>query len=179
MEPNSYHNGKYLQLMNKCKTCGKNAEGEFCFQHKPHKKMKQIKFKTNGFDKEALDKACLEDTKKVFKTLTEKNYLEIFDGVDWRGSKKQIEHLQMIEMFTTIWKKRIHKSEISKEYLGKEALSIFFHHILPKEKYPQAMLDEENIILLTLDEHNNVENDMFKYEEINKRRIALREKYSL
>ena len=58
-------------------------------------------------------------------------------------------------------------------------LSIFFHHILPKEKYPEAALDEENIILLTLNEHGNVENNIYKYEEINKRRTYLKTKYNL
>ena len=85
----------------------------------------------------------------------------------------------MREMFLRIWKKRLHKSEISGERLGTEPLSIFFHHILPKEKYQQAALDEENIILLTLDEHTNVENDIYRYEEVNKRRKYLKEKIQL
>jgi len=63
------------------------------------------------------------------------------------------------------------------DYLGKEPLTVFFHHILPKEKYPQAMFDEENIVLLTLDEHTNVENDMYKYEIVNKMREKLLKKY--
>ena len=84
---------------------------------------------------------------------------------------------QMREMFLDIWKKRPHKSEISGTYLGKEAMSTYFHHILPKEKYPEACLDEENIILLTLEEHSNVENDMYRYEEVNKRRNQLNLKY--
>ena len=85
----------------------------------------------------------------------------------------------MREMFMKIWKKRLHKSEISGERLGTEPLSIFFHHILPKEKYNQAALDEENIILMTLEEHSNVENDTYRYEEVNKRREYLKEKYDL
>lgn len=85
----------------------------------------------------------------------------------------------MREMFLKIWKTRLHKSEISGERLGTEPLSIFFHHILPKEKYKDATLDEENIILLTLDEHANVENDIYRYEEVNKRREYLRTKYNL
>ena len=89
------------------------------------------------------------------------------------------EKSSMREMFLRIWKKRLHKSEISGERLGTEPLSIFFHHILPKEKYQQAALDEENIILLTLDEHTNVENDIYRYEEVNKRRKYLKEKYDL
>jgi hypothetical protein len=86
-------------------------------------------------------------------------------------------HIQQREMFLDIWKKRAHKSEISGTYLGKEPMSTYFHHILPKEKYPEACLDEENIILLTLEEHSNVENDMYRYEEVNNRRNQLNLKY--
>lgn len=81
------------------------------------------------------------------------------------------------DFFLSIWKKRTHHSEVSGAYLGKEAMSTYFHHILPKEKYPEACLDEENIILLTLEEHSNVENDMYKYEEVNERRNQLKLKY--
>jgi hypothetical protein len=58
-------------------------------------------------------------------------------------------------------------------------MSTYFHHILPKEKYPKACFDEENIILLTLDEHTNVESDMYKYPEVNKRRELLKIKYEI
>jgi len=85
----------------------------------------------------------------------------------------------MRDLFISIWKKRPHRSEVSDAFLGKEPLTIFFHHILPKEKYPQAAFDEENIILLTLDEHTNVENVMYRYEEINRRRDHLKIKYNL
>ena len=85
----------------------------------------------------------------------------------------------MRDLFISVWKKRAHRSEVSDTFLGKEPLTIFFHHILPKEKYPQAAFDEENIILLTLDEHTNVENDMYRYEEVNKRRSYLKTKYDL
>lgn len=85
----------------------------------------------------------------------------------------------MCEFFLTIWKKRPHRSEVSGDNLGREPLSVFFHHILPKEKYPEAALDEENIILLTLDEHTNVENDMYRYEEVNKRRNQLKLKFNI
>lgn len=87
--------------------------------------------------------------------------------------------MQMREFFLSIWKKKPHYSEISGVYLGSEAMSTYFHHILPKEKYPEASLDEENIILLTLDEHTNVESDIYKYEEVNRRREQLKQKYNL
>ena len=84
---------------------------------------------------------------------------------------------KMQEFFLSIWKKRPHKSEISGTYLGKEPMSTYFHHILPKEKYPQACSDEENIVVLSLNEHSNVENDMYRYEEVNKKRNLLKLKY--
>ena len=84
---------------------------------------------------------------------------------------------QMQHFFIGIWCTRPHFSEASGKYLGKEPMSTFFHHILPKEKYPEAALDEENIILLTLDEHTNVEGDVYKYEEVNNRRELLKIKY--
>lgn len=127
----------------KCKTCGKNSDGEYCFQHKPRKGLAQSRLKP---------------------TLTPKK--GVSDG-----------YIQQRDMFLNVWKKRPHKSEVSGAYLGSEPMSTYFHHILPKEKYPEACLDEENIILLTLEEHSNVENDIYKYEEINERRNQLKLKY--
>ena len=85
----------------------------------------------------------------------------------------------MQDFFLKIWKKRLHYSQVSMDYLGDEPLSIFFHHILPKEKYPEAAFDEENIILLTLNEHDQVESDIYRFEEINKRREQLKKKYEI
>ena len=92
-------------------------------------------------------------------------------------NKKTDEVLKRQEFFLSIWKKRIHHSEISGDFLGTEPLSTFFHHILPKSKYPEGAYDEENIILLTLEEHDNVENDMYKYQIVNEKRSYLMEKY--
>ena len=83
------------------------------------------------------------------------------------------------EFYLRIWMKRPHKSEVSGTYLGEEPLTTFFHHILPKRNYEQAVFDEENIILLTPDEHGNVENDMYRYEEVNKKRDYLKQQYNL
>jgi hypothetical protein len=131
-------------MKTQCKTCGKNCEGEYCFNHKPRKRI-----------------ATQNLTKSVKKERVIRDISE------------------MQEFFLQIWRKKLHYSEVSMDYLGKEPLSVFFHHILPKEKYPQASLDEENIILLTLDEHTNVESDMYRYEEVNKRREQLKQKYEI
>ena len=137
--------------MSLCKTCGKKCDKEYCFQHKPRKPL----VATKGFPLYA----------------TQRN-MDLYEKV-------LSDTIQMQKFFLQIWKKRAHKSEVSGESLGSEALSIFFHHILSKEKYPQAALDEENIILLTLNEHNTVENDMYKYDEVNKRREQLKKKYDI
>tara|TARA_R110000868_G_scaffold173661_2_gene409957 strand:+ start:1040 stop:1441 length:402 start_codon:yes stop_codon:yes gene_type:complete len=132
-------------MAHKCKTCGKNSDGEYCFQHKPRTQLQKCGIKPSL------------TTKKV-----------VSDG-----------YIIQREMFLDIWKKRKHYSEVSGVYLGKEPMSTYFHHILAKEKYPEACLDEENIILLTLEEHSNVENDMYRYEEINNKRIFLKKKYNI
>ena len=131
-------------MKTQCKTCGKNCEGEYCFKHKPRKRI-----------------ATQNLTKSVKKERVIRDISE------------------MQEFFLQIWKKRQHLSEISGLPLVGEPLSVYFHHILPKEKYPEAGLDEENIILLTLDEHTNVESDMYRYEEVNNRREHLKQKYEI
>jgi hypothetical protein len=138
----------------KCKTCGKNADSEYCFKCKVRKPLpssgRGLTSRMSGIP-----------NKKI-------------------NNVQNRQHLtEMREMFLSVWKKRLHKSEVSGEYLGNEPMSTYFHHILAKEKYPEACLDEENIILLTLEEHSNVENDMYRYEEINNRRISLKEKYNI
>jgi len=128
----------------KCKTCGNNCEGEYCFRHKPRKKLSSKLSKK------------LDKSEEVIRQISE-----------------------MQEFFLQIWKRRLHYSQVSMDYLGSEPLTIFFHHILPKEKYPQAKHDEDNIILLTLEEHDNVERDMYKYEIINTMRQKLLKKYEI
>jgi hypothetical protein len=88
--------------------------------------------------------------------------------------EKKILTLEMFHLFMEIWYERGPYSEIGdRKYLGKQPLSTFFHHILPKETYPERRFDKDNIILLTSEEHDNVHIDMYRYEEINKRRRGL------
>lgn len=80
--------------------------------------------------------------------------------------------------FSTIWAKRSHFCEVSDNKLHNPINSMYFHHIIPKSILKEAEFDEENIILLHPDIHARVELDIYKYEEINKRRIKLLEKYA-
>lgn len=137
--------------MNKCKTCGNNCEKEYCFKHKPRKPIKMRK-------------------------IEEKPWI-LYTDIEGEAEINRVVKQQFF--FLSIWSKRGNKSEISGTYLGKEPLTIYFHHILPKENYPQAEFDEENIILLTWEEHDQVEMDESRYPEINKRRQQLKIKYNL
>lgn len=142
-------------MKQKCLICGVNAESEYCFRHK---KKKPLPFSWDN---------------KLTKSVSLSSARPPADG---QGIKSWI---VMRGFFLEIWKKRRHVSEISGQSLGSEPLTVFFHHILPKNKYPQAQYDEENIILLTLEEHDNVEANMYKYEKINYLRIKLLLKYNL
>ena len=96
-----------------------------------------------------------------------------------KGYKKETKTDEMREFFLSIWKKKSHFSEVSGKFLGNVPRTTFFHHILSKSKYPDAAFDEENIILLTWEEHEQVENDIYRYEEVNNRRKYLKLKYNL
>lgn len=137
----------------KCKTCGKNADSEYCFQHKPRKPLSIGK----GLNRGKMNAiSCNKAPGKVNERV-----------------------IIQREFFLSIWKKRPHKSEVSGEWLGNEPLSTYFHHILPKNKYPEACLDEENIVILSFIEHQQVESDIYRYEEVNKRREQLKLKYNI
>lgn len=136
----------------KCKKCNNPAwSGGLCKNHIPRKAMVSLVDKIRPYARS-------------------QNYKN-FD----KKEKTRLMHT----FFMEIWDKRPHKSEIDGERLFGEPSSAYFHHILPKNKYEEAAFDEENIILMTIDQHNNVENDMYKFEEVNKRRKVLLTKYNL
>ncbi len=96
-----------------------------------------------------------------------------------QSAKQKADSDKMKKFFLDIWRERKHFSEISGIWLGAEPLTIFFHHILKSRKYPQAKHDKECIILLTFAEHQKAEQDEHFYEEINKRREYLKQKYNI
>lgn len=127
-----------------------------CKNHIPRKKLETSPFRNKG--------ALVTD-------------ITAFTG---QGTIKDLErNIDMRRMFMNIWKSKLHFSELSGAALGREPFSTFFHHILPKSKYPDAALDPENIILITPEEHDNVEIDIYRYPEINERRRKLKIKYEI
>ena len=136
----------------KYKNCNKNCEKEYCFIHKPKKPL------SSG------------------KGLNKRN-VKILTGVE--GAKSFEKSLMLKEFFELCWKNKPHYSEVSGKFLGNTCSSLYQHHILAKSKYPEACFDQENIVFLTADEHASIELDMYKYEEVNKKREQLKIKYNL
>ena len=87
------------------------------------------------------------------------------------------------ELFLTIWKQRPHRSAVSGDHLGQEPLAWMFSHILPKGMWPEGKLDPDNVVLMTLEEHQQWENGKSKvrgnhrWVEIFELEARLREKY--
>lgn len=69
------------------------------------------------------------------------------------SSKKRKKDSKEREMFLEIWEERDHVSELSGKYLGNEPNSWFFAHILSKGSNLQLKLVKENIMLVTQEEH--------------------------
>jgi hypothetical protein len=104
----------------KCKTCGKNADSEYCFQHKARKPLSSGK--------------GLSSKMSVISSIKAKNVHN--DG-----------HNQQKEMFINIWKKRKHHSEVSGLYLSKEPMSTYFHHINNMKLSLKAFIKSNDVLL--------------------------------
>lgn len=66
------------------------------------------------------------------------------------------------DFYQEIWEEREHKCFESGKLLPSEPLSLFFHHILPKAKYPQYRHAKWNIVILHPDVHSQVEVNLDK-----------------
>lgn len=78
--------------------------------------------------------------------------------------------------FYTLLQLRSKESEISGDKLYGDLNSTWFHHILPKSKYPELRFCPENIIIVTFDEHTEIENGK-TFDEVEKRKIQIVENY--
>lgn len=75
--------------------------------------------------------------------------------------------------YTEIWNERAHYCYETGVFLGREILTTFFHHILPKEKYPEFRYCKWNIVLLHPDIHNQVETMIEKTPKVKELRDQL------
>jgi len=81
------------------------------------------------------------------------------------STKKQAENkvqrqdrYDMLALFMRIWKDRGHYCASCGTYLGKEARTYMFDHLLEKSKYPALMMDEDNIFLCCWECHSKKTN---------------------
>lgn len=91
-------------------------------------------------------------------------------------SQKKINVEKQWLLFYLILQIRGRESEVSQTPLYGDINSTWFHHILPKSRYPELRYCVDNIIVLTSDEHSAVESGK-DYEEIEKRKIDLQTRY--
>lgn len=61
------------------------------------------------------------------------------------------------ELFLEIWEEREHVSELSGKSLGHESSAWFFAHIRSRGAAPHLALNKDNIMLLTPEEHYQVD----------------------
>jgi len=62
---------------------------------------------------------------------------------------------QLHEFFRNLWAKKKHYCENCGEWLGNEPLSYHFDHLLEKNKHPDLKFEEENIMMVCLECHDN------------------------
>jgi len=74
-----------------------------------------------------------------------------------------------------LWVSRGGRSEVSRAPLGDPNWACV-HHLLPKSKFPVYRYEDWNVILLTIEEHANVENGN-GYPEVTKRTDAAKQRH--
>lgn len=74
-----------------------------------------------------------------------------------RRTEEQVNKDDDESFYQEIWDEREHKCFETGKPLGSEPITLYFHHILPKAKYPLYRHMKWNIVLLHPDAHSQVE----------------------
>lgn len=84
-----------------------------------------------------------------------------------KDAEKKEYTIKQFNLFYDIWAKKRHYCESCGLWLGDEAKSIFFDHLLEKSKYPEFALMEENIYICCLNCHSAKTNGFptFKHQQ--------------
>lgn len=77
------------------------------------------------------------------------------------------------EFYAEIWASSPHKCEECGKNLGKEPMTIFFHHLLEKRNYGEFRYTPENIMILCPDHHTQAETDIDKVPKVKARRTQV------
>ncbi len=84
-----------------------------------------------------------------------------------KAKKNEFKEKDVI-FYLDIWNTRQHFCIVSGNYLGREPLTVFFHHLLPKSKFPQYRHCSWNIVLVTWEVHDQIEKNIDKVPSIKK-----------
>lgn len=87
-------------------------------------------------------------------------------------SQKKINSEKQWLFFYLILQNKGKESEVSYKPLYGDLNSCWFHHILPKSKYPELRYCPDNIIMLTPEEHEEVEKGKI-YDEVENRKESI------
>lgn len=154
------------EMKSKCKTCGKNCDGEYCFIHKPKK---PIKSRRNH----SLSSKTVDSVGEVIQPIDKTK--ELSKVVKNTSFNRKISDMNVF--FLQIWNDRKkHECENCGEWLGKEPLSYMFDHLLEKSKYPELKFDEDNIMLVCLKCHDEKTRG-FASEYVNNRIKIVKQKH--
>ena len=74
------------------------------------------------------------------------------------------------EFYAEIWLASPHTCQNCGKNLGKEPLTTFFHHLLPKKPYPEFRHTPENIMILCPDCHTQAETFLDHLPKVKARR---------
>lgn len=77
------------------------------------------------------------------------------------------------EFYLEHWNACPHVCEQCKRKLGRQPLTLYFHHALPKRNYPQFRHTHENIIVVCVDCHQQAETDLDKVPIIKQRTLEI------
>ena len=129
-------------------------------------------------------KICKECNKEAF--IWSKGRCKECSSKDWGKIRttKNVERIEAdklrrekdLKFYTLIWSKRIHVCFNCNKGLGPTPNLLYFHHIIRKSSHPEFRYDEENIVLLCGECHNQVETDISKAPKVKQLTIELLKK---
>jgi len=123
------------------------------------------------YSKKRCKNCAVKEDFKPLKKITEKSTI--------KKTVKKENTLKLHNWFQELWESEPHYSEISGEWLGNENSSIYWHHLYPKNKYPQYEFDRDNIVRLTASEHQECEFNPTKYKYVVDKLELLKKKYEI
>lgn len=99
--------------------------------------------------------------------------------------EKQAEAVKQLTFFIDLWLERCDDDgncfcyETGEKLLGDYLIdnSCCYHHILPKEKYPEYKYSKENVVILEPSVHTQVHTDMDKTPKVKELTYLLKQKH--